>query len=470
MADTVKSMTQENRISGQVRFGARDKAESQPGPRIVQIELKAPLRRIPAGSKSKSPFRFAATNEDEFLSLHGILNDHVLGAAHASFRMRHPGQRRRRSRAEKDHLSRFVDLHFPADADIDAILSKLRALPEVEQAVEVRGIVFAAIPTDPLIGTSDQEASDPATGLKFQWYVYRCGVDRAWARVSGQGVVIADVDAGFRLDHQDLAPNVEPAHVFNAVDGSKDVMAGDRDHGTAVLGIAAAASNKLGIAGIAFSAHLWAIEADAGSVPAPKWDPVANAIDWIMGENSDGRRVVINVEAQTPTLGNCEQNPAVQGAIHRAISNGFVVCVAAGNGGRDAGLADDGTAIMPTGSILVGATAYDPKANPRVAFGPQASNWGARVVVSAPGDPTNDVTCSASSPTAYRNDFGGTSSAAAKVAGVIALMLEANPQLTHNEVRSILVSTGSALKTDKPIGVFLNADAAVSAAFQSKNK
>jgi hypothetical protein len=363
-----------------------------------------------------------------------------------------------------------VDLHFPAEANIESILRDLRGLPQVARAIEVRGIIPSAIPSDPLIGTSDQLASDPNTGFEFQWYVFRCGVERAWAGATGQGVVIADVDAGFFLDHQDLVANIELAHAHNSVDGSNDVTAGaETDHGTAVLGIAGAASNAVGIAGFAFGAKLWPVQADAGKGPSLPGDPLANAIDWVLGENSSGRRVVINIEAQTPgSLGNCEQIPAVNAAIRLAIDKGFVVCVSAGNGNRDAGIADDGTPIPPTGSILVGATAYDAVDNPRAAFGSQGSNWGARVVVSAPGDPNHDVTCGIASASFYRNDFGGTSGAAAKIAGAVALMLEANSQLTHDEVKSILVSTGSPLNTDQPIGVFLNAHAAVSRVLASR--
>jgi len=453
------------------RFEAKATDESKPGYRVVQIELKRPLRRIPTRAKPRSPFRFTTSGGRHIPGLHEVLNRHALHKAHASFRGRHQSQRRRRSQAEKDNISRFVDLHFPADADVGAILRDLRELPQVECAIEVRGIMPAAIPSDPLVGKNDQLESDPNTGYEFQWYVYRCGVNRAWAKVSGKGVVIADIDAGFYLDHQDLTANVERSHAHNAVDGSNNVTAGSqKDHGTAVLGIAGAASNGLGIAGFAFGAKLWPIEVDDGNGPKLPGDPIANAIDWVLGEDSGGRRVVINIEAQTTSGGNCEQLPAVNAAIRLAISKGFVVCVAAGNGNRDAGLADDGTQISPTGSILVGATAYDSVDNPRVAFGSQRSNWGTRVVVSAPGDPNHDVTCGIESPSFYCNKFGGTSGAAAKVAGTIALVLEGNPRLSHNEAKSILLGTGSALNSDKPIGVFLNSDAAVSAALASRTK
>jgi subtilisin family serine protease len=436
-----------------------------PEHRVIQVEFKNALRRSPGRGKSPSPFRFITAEAKPIPRLHEILNRHGLSRAHASFRLRHPGQRRRRPQAEKDYLSRFVDLHFPADADVETILRELRALPEVELAREC-GFMPAAFPTDPLVGGSDQLASDPVTAIEFQWYLFRCAVDRAWARVTGKGVVIADVDAGFFPEHQALVAKVELNHAHNSFDGSSDVTAGAQtNHGTAVLGLAGAASNNLGIVGVAFDAGLWPIQTDAGKGAKKPGDPIANAIDWVVGEKSGGRRVVVIVESQTVTKRNCEQVPAVNAAIRHAISQGFIVCVAAGNGDCDAGIADDGSAIPPTGSILVGATAYDPAANPRAAVGGEASNWGPRIVVSAPGDRNHDVTCDTGSIDSYRNDFGGTSGAAAKVAGVIALMLEANPRLTHEQIKEILVSTGSPLPTDKPIGAFLNAEGAVATAF-----
>lgn len=373
----------------------------------------------------------------------------------------------------KDDLSRFVDLHFPADAEVAAIVKELRSRPDVVQAIEISGY-RPAFPTDPLVGTSGngalpgQAALDPA-GLNLQWYIFRCGVDQAWNSASGNGVVIADVDAGFYLDHEDLVANVEVEHCYNAVDGSTDVTSnGDTAHGTGVLGLAAAASNGVGMAGVAYAAKLWPIQTDEGAPTQLLGDQVANAIAWIGGHDPRDRRVVILVEQQTAAEGNIEQSPAVQAAIIGAIKAGYVVCVAAGNGDRDASIADDGSAIPETGSILVGATAYADAGNPRAVWGTEASNWGDRITVSAPGDPLNDVTCRDQGPSDYTPGFGATSGAAAKVAGVIALMLEVNPSLTHDQVKQIVMNTGTALTNDRKMGVFINAGAAVQRALQLK--
>lgn len=176
--------------------------------------------------------------------------------------------------------------------------------------------------------------------------------------------------------------------------------------------------------------------------------------------------MVINLEVQTANYGNYEMAPAVNLAIRNAIAKGIVVCVAAGNGNKDAGVDDEGNPIPPTGSILVGATQYDPVSNIRAWF----SNYGPRIVVSAPGDQNHDVTCSNSSNDAYRNGFGGTSGATPKVSGTVALMLDANPSLTHDQIKQILASTGSPVPATggKSIGVFLDTAAAVQAAVAAK--
>ena len=80
----------------------------------------------------------------------------------------------------------------------------------------------------------------------------------------------------------------------------------------------------------------------------------------------------------------------------------------------------------------------------------------------------HDLTCRDLTASDYTSQFGGTSGAAAKVAGAIALILEANPKLTHQEVLTILSTTGTLLNNDQPMGRFLDGDAAVTAAIQAR--
>jgi hypothetical protein len=121
-----------------------------------------------------------------------------------------------------------------------------------------------------------------------------------------------------------------------------------------VLGLAGAADIDLGMAGFAYGATLWPIQANSGPGTALSGNSWARAIDWVRTADSGGRRKVIILEVQTnPALGNYEQVLSVNAAIMTAIANGIVVCMAAGN--RNAGLDDAGNPIQDTGSILVGA-------------------------------------------------------------------------------------------------------------------
>jgi len=271
-------------------------------------------------------------------------------------------------------------------------------------------------------------------------------------------VFVRAKDCGFPTNNQDLKSSREVT--YTSIDGTCQVNQGCQVyHGTAVLGILGAEASGVGMVGFAYEANLWAIQAATDTVNDPKfWFA---AIDYVRRADSKGRRKIICLEAATTGDFNPEMDIAVNKAIRDAIACGVVVCVAAGNGTNDAGLDDKGRPFCETGSILVGATVFDPDetVNRRAGF----SNWGERVVVSAPGDMGNDVSCSSGADNGYLNKFGGTSGATPKVAGTAALMLEANPRLTHGEIKDILRATGTHI-TDaelRPIGTFLNAEAAV---------
>ena len=381
-------------------------------------------------------------------------------------------------------LSSFIRLSFPAGTVESEVIDSLNRLPEVTRAVKVpraappiatvedlnnltNGLADSVgpVPEDPLIGTDGSDPSAPqGSQIQRQWYLHRTRIPQAWPFSRGSGVVIADIDWGFRTSHQEFEGAIE--RTYNAVDGSEDVTHGDKvSHGTAVLGLAAARAGEDGIAGCAPEATLWAIQGNSSVNPQRFEDPWAEAINFVRRTNVGKPRVII-LEVQTASCGNYEQIPSVNREIRAAIADGCVVCVAAGNGNRPVDRTDAGDLFEPTGSILIGATAFHATQNKRADF----SNFGDRVVVSAPGDLDHDVTCGKSSDQSYRNRFGGTSGAAPKVAGTVALMLSVNPKLKHHEIREILAGTGSPMVEDpgKPIGSFLNAEAAVAEAIRRR--
>lgn len=362
---------------------------------------------------------------------------------------------------------RFFTFQFHLHFEVTRIAADFRSLPKVIHAAPEPRIAPPSLPEDPLVDDGGQPFGKVLRENRVhnQWYLFRCHVDDAWVnhKVSGKGVVIADIDWGFFLKHEDLRDRVTDE--YNAIEAHCQCtvdQGGELHHGTAALGIAGAENNGRGIAGFAYEATLWAVRAGI-SFPNQECS-IGSAMDWakaithVCDKQSDEPKVIM-LEAQTCSGRNIEGAIPINKAIKDAIEKrNVVVCVAAGNGGHPADRDDANGLIPETGSILVGATEYhdDPDKIER-----GESNHGSRVVVSAPGSVPFDVTCCSCGSNRYRNRFGGTSGALAKVAGTVALMLEANKSLTHVEVRDILSTCGQPIMSDKPIGRFLNAEEAV---------
>jgi hypothetical protein len=117
------------------------------------------------------------------------------------------------------------------------------------------------------------------------------------------------------------------------------------------------------MAGIAYDATLWAIQAGTGVINRPVVEPEfwVAAIRFVRSTPAPGRKVII-LQVQTRDFSNIEMVPTIRKEINDAIDEQIVVCVPAGNGNRsgDAGLDDQGLPIPATDSIVVGATNYDP--------------------------------------------------------------------------------------------------------------
>jgi hypothetical protein len=181
------------------------------------------------------------------------------------------------------NLGNFVTLRFPEGADTPQIARELETIDSVVRAVAVPKAIPPQTPlNEPLVGTNDQVAINPVTGLENQWYLFRTRANQAWAMSSGAGVVVADVDWGYRTTHQDLAARLDLTHAYNAVDGGTNVsFGGNIDHGTGVMGLAGGDDNNLGIAGIAWGATLWPVQANDGPGTPLGGNSWARGIDWV---------------------------------------------------------------------------------------------------------------------------------------------------------------------------------------------
>ncbi|MBV1909801.1 MAG: S8 family serine peptidase [Kangiellaceae bacterium] len=308
----------------------------------------------------------------------------------------------------------------------------------------------------------------------LQWHYHEAtggmNAEDAWDTNTGAGVVVAVIDTGYTV-HSDLSANLLPGYDFisdssiavdgdgrdnDATDEGDWASAGDCGigepasnsswHGTHVAGtVAAVTDNGQGVAGVAYGANVVPVRV-LGKCGGFTSD-IADGIIWASGGSVPGVPAnnnpaqVINMSLGGP--GSC--GSTTQNAIDTARANGTVVVVAAGNSNSDA------SGFNPAScNGVINVAANDREGN-RASY----SNFGANVDVTAPGgevSPTaaNGVASTLNSGTQSASSenyvyYQGTSMAAPHVAGAAALLLEADPTLTPDEVESTLKNTARAL-------------------------
>ncbi len=295
-----------------------------------------------------------------------------------------------------------------------------------------------SIPNDPLF---EEQWNLRNTGQTGGVIGMDARLSPAWEWATGLGVTIGIVDDGLEYTHPDLTSRYRPEWSYDFVDGDSDpAPSRSAAHGTAVAGIAAAAGNSgLGISGAAPAADLAAIRllgepgSDSEEAAALSYGRQQIGVyncSW--GPPDDGKRL----EGPGPlTLAAIEQ-----GVLQGRGGRGSIYVFAGGNGrGSGDNVNYDGYA---NSRYTIAVAAIDHR-------GVQASysEPGAPLLVSAPssGDGTGitstDLLGDDGQPGDYVHDFGGTSAAAPLVSGVVALMLEANPDLSWRDVQQVLVRT-----------------------------
>lgn len=340
------------------------------------------------------------------------------------------------------------------------------------------------------------------TLFDMQWHLYHEGgiqlaagahvsAVEAWEMTRGdRSVVVAIADDSVDLDHRDFQGpgKIVGPRDFKGLDFLPAPEAPTDNHGTSCAGVAVAEENGQGVVGIAPGCSLmpirtsgllddnsiealfrWAVEQGA-SVISNSWGP--SAVNFPLSIRQDA---VIRAAARNGRNGK-----------------GCVICFAAGNSNRPVnGVVDEqgwpngvlsgptqwfnGYAVHPDIMTVSACTSLNKKS--------AYSSWGQEVSVCAPSNNTHPVfgrgrtyplintafpgrgivTTDRVGPQGYSSSdytsgFGGTSSACPLVAGVAALVISANPQLTAREVREIIEQTADKIEDasiDPQLGVSL---------------
>ena len=185
-------------------------------------------------------------------------------------------------------------------------------------------------------------ASDTDTFSGLQWDMRQIHTPQAHAITGGSpAVLVGDIDTGIDFHHPDLRQNIDVANSVNCVSGVP--VAGlaaqdDNGHGTHTAGTIAAASNGIGIVGVAPNVKIAGIKSgDAAGFFFP--EAVLCGVMWAATHHVD---VTNNSYFADPYLFNCRNDP-VQRAIWKAESrailyaeqNGVTFVAAEGNESED---------------------------------------------------------------------------------------------------------------------------------------
>jgi len=247
---------------------------------------------------------------------------------------------------------------------------------------------------------------------------------------TGGGVVVGVVDTGIDVDHPEFAGAIH-GRSTDIVTGSAASLGDVSGHGTAVAGVIAARRNGALAHGVAFDARLLVIRADApGSCPgACGFDPldVARATDYAVDH---GARVINYSIGGAGSL-----DGALGDALEDAVQAGRIVVISAGNDSGDEPIFPAvfaGTAQARGRAIAVGALDTDGE----IADFSNRAGSARRYFLVAPG-----VEILAPELDGDAALVSGTSFAAPHVTGAVALVLDAAPFLSPDQVVELLLAT-----------------------------
>ncbi|HIK07719.1 MAG TPA: S8 family serine peptidase [Trichormus sp. M33_DOE_039] len=339
-----------------------------------------------------------------------------------------------------------------------------------------------------------------------QWYLKHNGgnelslgshiaVEPAWDVTRGvRSVVVAVVDDSFDLNHPDfqgsgkvVAPRDLRENDFLPLPDGKG-----SSHGTACAGLAVAEENGTGIVGVAPGCALMPIRT-TGFLDDESIEQIFN---WAIDKGASVISCSWGASAVYFPLSLRQKAAITRAVIQGRNGKGCVVLFAAGNANRPVsgtvyeqnwpnnvlqGLTDwlGGFAVHPDVITVSASTSMSKKA--------AYSNWGTNISVCAPSNnappgmsfpekgflltqptinssltglgmlTTDQIGAAGYDVGNFTTNFGGTSSATPVVAGVAALVLSVNPDLTAQQVKRILETTADKIvdsDSDPQLGLY----------------
>lgn len=305
-----------------------------------------------------------------------------------------------------------------------AITTKASNLEEIRKLPQVA----AVYPDNPV--TALLEHSVAKVGAHTVWTL-RDNEDKS---ITGAGITVAILDTGIDYRHPDLGgclgAGCKIVGGFNFVEGEDSTDPMDYEgHGTHVAGIVAANGTLRGVAPDAKLYAFKVLDNNGNGMDSAIIAGLERAVDPDGDPLTDDQVDVINM-----SLGGWGgADSPVSEAANAAMNAGIIVVVAAGNEGS--GYSTIGSPGNAAQVITVGATDDEDVIAPFSSRGPVLEVNYVKPELVAPG-----VDINSAAPGGGYAVHSGTSMAAPHVAGGAALLKQLHPDLTPQEIKSLLIA------------------------------
>ncbi len=310
----------------------------------------------------------------------------------------------------------------------DSVTDYLRGYRDgVNQAIDrALAEAAAAIGAEAVVPTQNETA--------FTWGLQATRVDRS--QLSGKGVRIAVLDTGMDLTHPDFQSR--PIVTASFISG-EEVQDGN-GHGTHCIGTACGprGPSRSPRYGIAYNAEIYAGKVLSNQGYGSDGGILAG-INWALGKGC----AIISMSLGAPVQPGQSFSQVYETVAQRLLARGSLIIAAAGNESRRPG------SIKPVGHpancpSIIAVAAVDPNLNVAWFSSAGLEGQGGQVDIAAPGV---NVLSSWPFDDRYRR-LNGTSMATPHVAGIAALLLEANPAMRGGPLGWLLLQ--SARRLDLP--------------------
>ncbi|MGJ5076037.1 S8 family serine peptidase [Bradyrhizobium oligotrophicum] len=285
--------------------------------------------------------------------------------------------------------------------------------------------------------TLQQQNAAPVEGDPAQYALAKLRLPEAHRLAQGSNVTIAVIDSGVDLRHPEFAD--ASFDVFDALGGDE----GPDVHGTGIAGVIVSHKRLMGSAPYARIIAIRAFGmAKKGGGPESSSYVILKALDYAALHGAQ----IVNMSFAGP------KDAVIERAIAAVAAKGVVMVAAAGNAGAKS------PPLYPAGNpnvIAVSATDDRDQLLP-------ASNRGNYIALAAPG-----AGIFLPAPDGKYQIISGTSFSAAYVSGLAALVLERNPALKPETVRTVLTRTARDLGTPGRDDLFGAGEADALAAVQA---